>query len=63
MMQKWNNEQLISEHKWLTQLEWDRTLRIAEEQKERHERINFENPLFVNQLKTIEQELKDRGLK
>lgn len=63
MIKDWTNDQLISEFKRLTKLGWDRTLDIAKRRKERHENINFDNPLFTTQLKELEQEMKNRGLK
>jgi hypothetical protein len=36
---------------------------IAKRRKERHEKIDFDNPLFMGHLLDLEQELKNRGLK
>lgn len=54
---------LQSEYQRLTKAGWDRSLDIAKRRRERHEKIDFDNPLFVQQLKDLEQELKKRGLK
>lgn len=63
MIEQLSDEELIAEHKRLTQMGWDRAADIAKRRKERHERIDFDNPNFNIKLQEIEQEIKKRGLK
>lgn len=62
-LSNWNDEQLKKEYKRLVQRGWERSIDIAKRRKERHERIDFDNPLFTNQIKQLEDEMKVRGLK
>jgi hypothetical protein len=63
MITQWNNEQLQSEYTRLVQAGWDRSLDIAKRRKERHEKIDFDNPNFTRIIQELEQEMKNRGLK
>jgi hypothetical protein len=61
MITQWNNEQLQSEYTRLVQAGWDRSLDIAKRRKERHEKIDFDNPNFTRIIQELEQEMKNRG--
>ncbi len=60
---KLTDDELQSEYQRLIKIEWDRSLDIQKRRRERHENINFDNPLFAQQIKDLEQEMKNRGLK
>lgn len=60
---KWDNMQLQNEYVRLVKQGWDRTLDIAKRRKERHQNIKFDNPNFMDYLKTLQQEMENRGLK
>lgn len=57
-----SDDELKAEYENLRQAGWARSLAIAKQRKERHEKINFTNPLFLGRLKELEQEIKNRGL-
>ncbi len=57
------DDELQLEYQRLKKAEWDRSLDIAKRRRERHENINFDNPLFAQQLKDLEEEMKNRGSK
>lgn len=63
MISDWNDEQVQKEYYRLTQLGWNRAIDIAKRRQRRHDRIDFDNPLFIGQLKQLEDEMKARGLK
>jgi hypothetical protein len=57
------NDELLAHHRKLTAAGWSRAVEIAKRRKQRHEKIDFDNPLFMGHLLDLEQELKNRGLK
>lgn len=60
---KWPDQHLQDEYTRLNKAGWDRAIDIDKRRKERHENIRFDNPNFMDYLKNLEQEMKNRGLK
>jgi len=58
-----SDDEVKEQYQRLTKAGWDRALEIAKRRKERHEKINFDNPAFIKHLQDLEDEMKERGLK